>query len=101
MVDESMLTGESVPVDKADDDEAFSGTLLVRGTAFVEVSRTGSSSAMGRLAQMLGDIVASRRRSSGEWMPSAARSPGRSWSWPPPSAFSASSRKAWREAPKC
>ena len=48
--------GESVPVDKSDGDEAFSGTLLVRGGSFLEITRTGSSSAMGRLATMLGDI---------------------------------------------
>ena len=56
LVDESILTGESVPVDKGAGDEAFSGTLLVRGKTFLDVSRTGSSSAMGRLATMLGDI---------------------------------------------
>lgn len=58
MVDESMLTGESVPVDKADGDEVLSGTLLVRGTATLEVTRTGGTSAMGRLAHMLGSITA-------------------------------------------
>jgi P-type Ca2+ transporter type 2C len=56
LFDESILTGESVPVDKASGDEAFSGTLLVRGKAFLEVTRTGRQSAMGRLATMLGDI---------------------------------------------
>ncbi|RPI49976.1 MAG: HAD family hydrolase, partial [Acidobacteria bacterium] len=56
MFDEAILTGESVPVDRGDGDEAFSGTLLVRGKTFLEVTRTGSSSAMGRLATMLGDI---------------------------------------------
>ncbi len=58
LFDESILTGESAPVDKRDGDEAFSGTLLVRGKTYVEVSRTGASSAMGRLATMLGDIQA-------------------------------------------
>jgi P-type Ca2+ transporter type 2C len=54
--DESILTGESVPLDKGQDDEAFSGTLLVRGKTFLEVTRTGAQSAMGRLASMLGAI---------------------------------------------
>ncbi|MGQ0732380.1 MAG: cation-translocating P-type ATPase [Acidobacteriota bacterium] len=59
MVDESLLTGESVPVDKGPDAELFSGTLVVRGRALLEVTRTGASSAMGRLATMLGDIEGS------------------------------------------
>ena len=64
MLDESVLTGESVPVDKAAGDEAFSGTLLVRGKAFLEVTRTGPASAMGRLAALLGEHRRHRRRRS-------------------------------------
>lgn len=60
MLDESILTGESMAVDKNDGDEAFSGTLLVRGKAYLEVTRTGRTSAMGRLATMLGDIQAAK-----------------------------------------
>jgi Ca2+-transporting ATPase len=56
LLDESILTGESVPVDKGAGAEAFSGTLLVRGKTFLEVTRTGAASAMGRLATMLGEI---------------------------------------------
>ena len=60
MLDEAVLTGESLPVDKGRSDEAFSGTLLLRGHALVDVTRTGPSSAMGRLATMLGDIQAAQ-----------------------------------------
>ena len=58
LLDESLLTGESIAVDKGDGDDAFSGTLLVRGKTYLAVTRTGASSAMGRLATMLGDIQA-------------------------------------------
>ncbi len=56
MLDESVLTGESMAVDKSAGDEVFSGTLLVRGKAQLEVTRTGARSAMGRLATLLGGI---------------------------------------------
>jgi P-type Ca2+ transporter type 2C len=51
--DESLLTGESLPVDKSDGDELLSGTLVVRGHARLQVTRTGPRSAMGRLAGTL------------------------------------------------
>ncbi|MGE0462889.1 MAG: cation-translocating P-type ATPase [Vicinamibacterales bacterium] len=60
MLDESVLTGESVPVDKGTGDDVFSGTLLVRGRTYLEVERTGAGSAMGRLATMLGGIAAGK-----------------------------------------
>jgi Ca2+-transporting ATPase len=56
LLDESVLTGESIPVDKPDGSDAFSGTLLIRGKTLLSVTRTGPSSAMGRLAAMLGGI---------------------------------------------
>jgi Ca2+-transporting ATPase len=60
MIDESTLTGESAPVDKEVGEEVFSGTLFVRGKGYIEVSRTGETSAMGRLAVMIGGIEVER-----------------------------------------
>ncbi len=57
-VDESILTGESLPVEKAPDDEALAGTLVVAGTAYAEVTRTGTTSALGRLAMLLQTVEA-------------------------------------------
>lgn len=59
-VDESLLTGESVPVDKGEEHEVFCGTLLVRGKSFAEVTRTGEKSSMGKLAVMIGGIDAGK-----------------------------------------
>jgi P-type Ca2+ transporter type 2C len=55
-VDESVLTGESLPVDKADGEELLSGTLVTRGRAALVVSRTGVASNLGALALTIGTI---------------------------------------------
>lgn len=60
MVDASVLTGESLPIEQAAGDEVLAGTLLVRGMTYAEVTRTGSSSAMGRLATALGSVEVAR-----------------------------------------
>ena len=59
-IDESILTGESVPVERGAGEDAFSGTLAVRGLAWIEATRTGPESAMGRIATMLGAVEAER-----------------------------------------
>jgi Ca2+-transporting ATPase len=49
-VDESLLTGESLPVEKDVDAPVLSGTLAVRGAGLARVTATGARSQMGRLA---------------------------------------------------
>ena len=56
MVDESLLTGESLPVEKIVDSEVLSGTLLTRGKGYMKATRTGGNSASGSLAVMIGAI---------------------------------------------
>ena len=60
LLDQSVLTGESVPVDKAAGDELLAGTLVARGSGLLELTRTGASSAMGRLAGLVGRLRSAR-----------------------------------------
>ncbi|MBR9680707.1 MAG: cation-transporting P-type ATPase [Candidatus Altiarchaeota archaeon] len=53
-VDESMLTGESLSVEKKNMDDVYRGTIVVRGTAKVEVVSTGSKTKFGKIADLLG-----------------------------------------------
>ncbi|MDG5819796.1 heavy metal translocating P-type ATPase [Natronococcus sp. A-GB7] len=52
-VDQSSLTGESVPVTKAPGDEVFSGTINETGSLEVRVTREAQESAISRLINMV------------------------------------------------
>ncbi|WP_436498317.1 cation-translocating P-type ATPase [Actinokineospora sp. HUAS TT18] len=52
-VDESMLTGESVAVDKLVGDEVSAGTVVTKGRGVAVVVRTGATSSLGRIAALL------------------------------------------------
>ncbi|MFG3344182.1 cation-translocating P-type ATPase [Streptomyces sp. NPDC048018] len=53
LVDESMLTGESVPVDKDAGAMLSAGTVVVRGRGVAVVTATGAAGALGRIAALL------------------------------------------------
>ena len=52
-VDESAMTGESVPVGRGPGQELLAGTVLTKGRAVATVSRTGSESGLGRIAALI------------------------------------------------
>jgi H+-transporting ATPase len=53
MVDQSMLTGESVPIDALPGSTVFAGALVRRGQAIAEVTATGTKTYFGRTAQLV------------------------------------------------
>ncbi len=54
-VDESMLTGESLPVDKAADSEVIGGSLNYDGLFQVRVTRTGADTTLAKIVQLMED----------------------------------------------
>jgi P-type Ca2+ transporter type 2C len=52
-LDESALTGESLPVPRVAADEAYAGTVVLTGRATGVVARTGRASALGRIAALV------------------------------------------------
>jgi Ca2+-transporting ATPase len=59
-VDESLLTGESIPVIKSEGDLIFTGSLVVRGHGKAEVSSTGSATELGKIGKSIQEIPQSR-----------------------------------------
>ncbi|MBM3214508.1 copper-translocating P-type ATPase [Candidatus Poribacteria bacterium] len=59
-VDESMLTGESMPVAKSPGDPATGGTLNKNGLLRVRATRIGSETALARIIRLVQEAQASR-----------------------------------------
>ena len=53
MVDQSMLTGESLPVDVGPGRQVYAGSLVRRGQAIAEVIATGAKTNFGRTAELV------------------------------------------------
>ncbi|HEY7873882.1 MAG TPA: heavy metal translocating P-type ATPase [Actinomycetota bacterium] len=52
-VDESMLTGESMPVDKAPGAEVFGGTVNLSGALIMEATRVGSGTVLAQIGRLI------------------------------------------------
>ncbi len=59
-VDESTLTGESIPVDKAVGDQVSAGTLNQSGFIRCEASRVGEDTTLYQIIQMVSDAAATK-----------------------------------------
>ncbi|MDE2025557.1 MAG: cation-translocating P-type ATPase [Patescibacteria group bacterium] len=57
-IDESILTGESIPVIKAVKDETFSGTFVSKGKGRMVVEKTGMQTRFGQIAKQLASLTA-------------------------------------------
>ena len=53
LLDQSMLTGESVPIEAGPGFETFAGALVRRGEAVAEVTATGTRTKFGRTAELV------------------------------------------------
>jgi H+-transporting ATPase len=64
LLDQSMLTGESVPVDAGKGADTFAGALVKRGEATARVMQTGARTTFGHTAELVqtADVVSSQQK---------------------------------------
>ncbi len=59
-VDESMLTGESLPVDKTEGDKVYAGAINQSGTLQVQITHLGEETALGGMIRMVEEAQGSK-----------------------------------------
>ena len=59
-IDESALTGESIPVDKAEGDTVSAGTIISNGFLKCRATRVGEDTTLSQIIQMVGDAAATK-----------------------------------------
>ena len=59
-IDESMLTGESLPVDKRLESKVFAGTVNRTGSFIFRAARVGSETTLARIVKLVADAQGSR-----------------------------------------
>lgn len=59
-IDESMITGESIPVEKKVQDEVIGGTLNQTGSFIMQAKRVGSETLLSRIVQMVAEAQRSQ-----------------------------------------
>src|SRR5215831_17268565 len=59
-VDESMVTGESIPVDKGAGDRVIGGTIATNGTFIMKAERVGRETLLAQIVRMVGEAQRTR-----------------------------------------
>ncbi|MDY7109742.1 MAG: heavy metal translocating P-type ATPase [Planctomycetota bacterium] len=64
-IDESMITGESEPVSRGEDDEVVGGSVNGEGSLTIEVSKTGEETYLSQVVKMVRHAQESKSRQQG------------------------------------
>lgn len=59
-IDESMLTGESLPVDKSEGDDVFAATINQQGNLVVRATRVGNQTALAQIVHLVEEAQATK-----------------------------------------